>query len=159
MDETCESASYSPIRRQAARLVRDPKRKGELAEMAFVLTAANHGLAVCKPYGDSYAYDFIVEIDGRLLRLQVKAAFTGHHSAYYFRLLGPRGQQARRHFYGKTEIDFLAAYIGPNDIWYILPVCAIQATMLALSPGAQGKQCGARFEIYREAWHLITDPK
>ena len=162
MDDPCEFASDCPIRSRralAARLVCDPKRKGELAEMVFVLAAASHGLAVCKPYGDSYPYDFVVEIGGRLLRIQVKSAFAARRSAYYFRLVGPRGHCTRRHIYSEADIDFLAAYVVPHDTWYIIPACAIQSTtMVALSPGAQDKQRGARFELYREAWQLMTEP-
>jgi hypothetical protein len=161
MDDPCEFSSDCPVRNrraQAARLVRDPKRKGELAEMVFVLTAASHGLAVSKPYGDSYPYDFVVEIGGRLLRVQVKAAFTARRSGYYFNL-GSGAQPYTHRYYTEQDIDFLAAYIGPHDVWYIIPVHLIQSTSaLVLCPGAEGKQRGARFEIYREAWHLITAP-
>jgi len=39
---------------------RNGKKRGELAELAFILKAASLGLAVAKPYGDSEPYDFIV---------------------------------------------------------------------------------------------------
>jgi hypothetical protein len=53
--------------------------------------------------------------------------------------------------------DFLAAYIGPMDLWYIVPVHVIQSSAaIVISPGARLKQRGMRFEPYREAWHLLT---
>src|SRR5947209_3330027 len=37
------------------------KRRGELAELAFVYKAASLGFGVAKPYGDSERYDFRLE--------------------------------------------------------------------------------------------------
>jgi hypothetical protein len=38
---------------------RNPKRRGELAEAAFLLKAQNMGFRVARPWGDSDRYDFI----------------------------------------------------------------------------------------------------
>jgi hypothetical protein len=47
-----------------------------------------------------------------------------------------------------------------HDAWYIIPVEAIVGRrMLRLYPTGTGKYGGGKFEIYREAWHLITDPQ
>ena len=35
--------------------------------------AAEHGLRMIKPWGDSSRYDFVVETGGRFLRVQVKS--------------------------------------------------------------------------------------
>jgi hypothetical protein len=52
------------------------------------------------------------------------------------------------------EIDFLVAHIVPLDVWYVVPVEAIAAgTSLRLYPDYDCKQ--ARFEQYKEAWHLF----
>ena len=37
------------------------KRKGEIAELIFVIKASSMGFAVSKPYGDSEAYDLVIE--------------------------------------------------------------------------------------------------
>jgi hypothetical protein len=41
----------------------NPKVRGELTELAFLLKAATLQLRVSKQYGDSRAYDFIVDCD------------------------------------------------------------------------------------------------
>jgi hypothetical protein len=43
------------------------KRRGEIAEAAFLLKAASLGFSVAKPWGESDRYDFIVEVHGPLL--------------------------------------------------------------------------------------------
>jgi hypothetical protein len=43
------------------------KQRGELAEMMFMVKAAQKGFATAKPYGDSRRYDFILDV-GRCRR-------------------------------------------------------------------------------------------
>ncbi len=51
------------------------KRRGELAELTFVLKAANLGFGVARPYGDSERYDVI--LDARDLTSSVGRASVG----------------------------------------------------------------------------------
>ncbi len=48
-----------------------PKELGELAEAEFLRRALGMGMAIAKPWGESGAYDFIVDAEGRLCRVQV----------------------------------------------------------------------------------------
>src|SRR2546429_4503199 len=50
------------------------KRRGEIAEAKFLAKASELGFGVAKPWGDSDAYDFIVQTGGRLWKVQVKSA-------------------------------------------------------------------------------------
>jgi PD-(D/E)XK endonuclease len=48
-------------------------KRGEWAELLFMARAAERGLCVSKPWGDTSHYDFVVESEAaRLLRVQVK---------------------------------------------------------------------------------------
>ena len=49
------------------------KRRGEWAEMRFMAMAAENGLEVTKPFGDTAHYDFAVEHQGKFARVQVKS--------------------------------------------------------------------------------------
>ncbi len=108
--------------------------------------ASEHGLCVSKPWGDSSRYDFAVESGGRFLRVQVKSTtFKRRHSyVCHFDWKKP---------YTKGQIDFLAAYIVPEDVWYILPVgLRLRPTCnLILSPHLEASKYGA----YKEAWDLL----
>jgi hypothetical protein len=56
--------------------------------------------------------------------------------------------------YTADDIDVLIAHIIPLDTWYVIPIAAIaHSTSLRLYPGSPCK-C-ARWETYREAWHLL----
>ena len=51
--------------------IRHPKLRGEWAELRFMTCAAEHGLCVSKPWGETARYDFAVEYEGRFVRVQV----------------------------------------------------------------------------------------
>jgi hypothetical protein len=49
------------------------KRRGEMAEAAFVAKAVSLGFGVAKPWGDSDPFDFILQAGGKLSKVQVKS--------------------------------------------------------------------------------------
>ena len=139
---------------------RDLKKQGEWAELAFMTRAAALGLNVSKPWGDSARYDFIVEFRGRVFRVQVKSTARPHQQrsrpnprARAYCINSATGSD--RHLtYTRADADFLAAYIVPEDLWYVIPVCAIVGRRtLRLSPHHRRQR--ARYEKYREAWSLL----
>jgi hypothetical protein len=132
------------------------KRRGELGEAAFLHKAASMGLAVAKPWGDSDRYDLIVDVSGRLLKVQVKSAHcvSDHPSGgYNFRCCC-----YRRKSYTAAEIDFLVAYIVPEDIWHVFPPRAFR-TVKSLRRYPHHRQKNSKFEQYREAWHAFGEVK
>lgn len=127
------------------------KRRGEWAEMRFMARAAEHGLTVTKPWGDSCRYDFVVECEGCFLRIQVKSTVTRKNRVYPCML---RGATA---LYTKDDFDFLAAYIIPLDVWYVIPaaVAITGRQKVHLSPESPK----SKYELYREAWHLLKEKR
>ena len=128
------------------------KKKGEAAELAFMLKAVSLGFGVAKPWGDSERYDFILDTGTRLWRVQVKSTSALHYGAY--------SVKAQRHSNGKSiayktgEIDFLIALIVPEDCWYVIPLKAIRShKSLRIYPEKDPR--GWEYGKYREAWHLI----
>src|SRR5271169_7224149 len=80
-----KSKSRSKARDRSVRPTRDltSKQRGELAEMMFMVKAAQKGFATAKPYGDSRRYDFIVDTGRRLWRVQVKSSSKLCKGAYH----------------------------------------------------------------------------
>jgi hypothetical protein len=144
-----------PTARPQELQVRNYKRRGEIVEIAFLHTVTNMGFAVTKPYGDSEAYDFIVDSGSRLWRVQVKSCvcrrgFTYHVGAHHRSGMVPGAGP-----YTAEQIDILAVYIIPVDAWYIVPVNAFSPSkslaFLPHLPVAAGK-----YEQFREAWYLMA---
>ena len=129
-----------------------PKRRGELSELAFMHKSIALGFGVAKPWGDSDRYDFILDTGNRLWRVQVRST----------EYLSHRGYSVHTYVYVKhqmvaltaREIDVVIAYIVPLELWYVVPVEAF-AGVKNLWFYPNGSKKGSRFEIYREAWHLL----
>lgn len=125
------------------------KRRGEIAELAFALAAARRGFGISRPYGDCERYDVILDslhvntgssavlgigARPRLMRVQVKATahmLHGFHQVAIKRSIKGGGYEA----YKLSEIDFIAAYIIPEDKWFIFPLPhVVGLTVLLLKP-------------------------
>src|SRR5947209_1212948 len=92
------------------------KQRGEWVEMLFMARASREGLQVSKPYGDSAAYDFIVESGALCLRIQVKSTSSRYQNGFRCNL---RASMGRR--YKLNSFDFAAVHVIPVDAWYIIP--------------------------------------
>ena len=134
-----------------------PKRMGELSELDFLRKAMGMGMIVSKPWGDSYRYDFVCDVNEKLWRVQVRSTefrfgargYAVHASVYVGRKIV--GLTAK-------DIDVLIGYIVSRDIWYVVPVRAFTPRKnLWFYP--DGSKKGAMFEKYREAWGLMTGRK
>jgi hypothetical protein len=127
--------------------IKHAKQRGEWAEMRFMARAAEHGLQVSKPWGESASYDFVVEHGAQCVRVQVKSTMQhrdGGHSCQV------RGGQDRA--YTDDSFDFVAVYLIPDDVWYIIPIAQVgNQSSLFLSPGLKNSKYGQ----YKEAWRLL----
>jgi PD-(D/E)XK nuclease superfamily protein len=122
------------------------KQQGEWAQLLFMARAAEMGLAVSQPYGDSSSYDVGIEHGGRLLRVQVKSTTYCRSRSYTCNVVGPKHQR-----YPAGCVDFFAIYLVPIDLWYIIPFEATGSTSLQFTPEMKGQ----KYQRYMEAWHLL----
>jgi hypothetical protein len=91
----------------------------------------------------------------RLVRVQVKSSTQLQYGLY--RVNTHRRINGRAVPYTLDEIDFFAAYVIPEDSWFIFPLCHILgATAVTLSPKRRRKPHVN--DPYREAWHLLYQP-
>jgi len=142
------------------------KRRGEISELAFALAAARHGFGIVRPYGDSERYDIILDPSHlsssttlparpRLIRVQVKSSTHLLGGLYHVGI--HRNDKGRNVPYKLGEIDFFAAYIIPEDLWFIVPLPHILGQLsLLFQPAGGGRRCV--YDSYREAWHLLYEP-
>ncbi len=162
--EKSEKTNRSTTKHSSRRLAKtagtlDTKELGDLGELAFVLAASAKGLAVSKPYGDCRRYDLIVDSGRRLLRIQVKSVYSLRRNGS-FHVNTARKANSSSVFYTADDIDFLAAYVAPRDIWYLIPVSAVlRRSGIRLHPdGLKTNRGGhAKYEVYREAWNQLDE--
>ena len=126
------------------------KLRGEVAEAAFLARASSLGFVVAKPWGGNERYDFIVDSGQDFWRVQVKSTQMRVRSSYRVRVAG------HSRIYNGAEIDFLVAYIVPENLWYVVPVGALGSRChLGIYPNGGG---WTGWENYREAWCLMGPP-
>ena len=126
--------------------IRHPKLRGEWAELCFMTRAAEHGLQVTKPWGETARYDFAVEYEGRFVRVQVKSTMFVDRGGYSCSVRGRSGP------YEGDPFDVVAAYLIPEDVWYIIPAGKIRGQgSIALYPHLKN----GKYARYKEAWHLL----
>jgi hypothetical protein len=119
-----------------------PKRKGEAIEAAFLAKVCKLRIPVCKPWGDSERYDFVVDWGKGFWSVQVKGAST-QEGLIYTASAGRTGK-----VFTKDDMDFVVVHIVPLDVWYVVPVeIAEGSSSVWFNP----KSTRSRFEKYREA--------
>jgi hypothetical protein len=112
--------SRAADRSACSTLALNSKQRGELAEMMFMVKAAQKGFATAKPYGDSRRYDLIVDVGQRLWRVQVKSASVQQYGSYQVNL--QRNLNGEVVFYEASEIDFVVAFVFPCEAWFVISV-------------------------------------
>jgi hypothetical protein len=128
------------------------KRRGEWAELQFMAKAAKFGLRISKPWGEMARYDMVIDAGGRFVRVQIKSTISKRSGGLYY-LCGLRTGNAEKP-YQRGEFDFVAAYIIPEDTWYIIPAKLVvtgKMRAILLFPSSPTSKYGA----YKEAWELL----
>jgi hypothetical protein len=127
----------------------DGKHRGELAELAFMRKAATLGFAVAKPWGECDRYDVVVRAGKVFWRVQVKSVLAMAPAKRHYRVKVTGNCKST---YTADEIDFLVAYIFPEDSWYVFPVAVVEnRKVVCITPGSKRSP----LEQYREAWTLM----
>ena len=80
------------------------------------------------------------------MRVQVKSTIFHEGEGYSCTLKDSRG------VYKKNTFDFVAAYVIPEDIWYILPEELVRGMW---SVGLHPELEVSKYGEYREAWDLL----
>ena len=98
------------------------KQKGISTELQCLSAFAERGFTVSIPYGDGARYDFIVEINNRLWKIQCKTATFQEESVYKIECRSGHSNCTRyvHKNYTENEIDFFCTVI--NKQCYLIPV-------------------------------------
>ncbi|MGB8643964.1 MAG: group I intron-associated PD-(D/E)XK endonuclease [Anaerolineae bacterium] len=137
----------------------DTKIKGDVAEQAAILHALERGWGVLKPIGDRLPYDLVFDVEGTLVKIQVKCAWFDQARSNY--VVDNRRTKTNRRImlrgtYSKSDFDFALVYIQDLNLFYIFPVdvfigYASEIHMVEVDKRQRKPQSAE----YREAWPLI----
>ena len=136
------------MKKRKTKIIKDKKKRGEWAESVFLARANEEGLAASKPWGDSRSYDCVVGRPGKFVAVQVKCTIAKLESGEGYICSTCSSHKP----YPRGAFDFLAAYVIPEDAWYIIPAREVFG-LKSISLGTVGAE--AKYEHYREAWSLL----
>jgi hypothetical protein len=136
------------------------KLKGDVAEQAAVLKALKQGWGVLEPVGDRLPYDLVFDVDGVLVKIQVKHAWMDNGTGNYVvdnRRTKTNRRRMVREAYSETDFDFALAYIEDSDLFYVFPLDVFTGYGSGIHlVEADKRQRKPRSAEYRDAWQLIS---
>ena len=108
------------------------KQKGNLTELQCITAFYELGYQVSIPYGENSRYDFIADIEGNLIRVQVKTSrVRKENEAIVFacRSTNVNTKGTNYHRYTKEQIDYFATFW--NGKCYLVPVeeCSVEKVL------------------------------
>ena len=136
------------------------KLKGDVAEQAAVFQALKRGWGVLKPVGDRLPYDVVFDVNGALVKIQVKYGWldrrTGNYVADNRRTKTNRREMIRQ-AYKASDFDFALIYVEDVDVFYVFP----SRVFVGYGSGihlveADKRQRKPRSAEYRDAWNSIS---
>ena len=116
----------------------DTNQKGKITEIEVLSYILKLGYSVSIPFGDKDRYDQIWDIDGNLLRVQIKTCSSlDENNAICFSCKSVSNGKA--HKYTKKDIDYFATYW--NKKCYLVPVgeCSSQKILRFQTKSTQTK--------------------
>jgi len=135
------------------------KQIGDIAEQAAVLHALKRGWGVLKPVGDRLAYDLVFDVEGTLVKIQVKCAWFDSITNNYLvdnRRTKTNRRQMVREAYIPTDFDFALIYLQEIDLFYVMPVEVFISYRSGISiVETDRRQRKPQSAVYRNAWELI----
>lgn len=114
------------------------KQKGKLTEFQCMTAFMEQGYSISIPYGDDSRYDFIADIDGKLIKVQVKTSSLkkGTEDAISFscRSTHVNCSGVKNVRYDEKEVDFFTTYWKGQC--YLVPIqeCSTEKTLRFLPP-------------------------
>ncbi len=139
----------------------DTKLKGDIAEQAVTLFALKQGWGVLKPVGDRLPYDLVFDINGKLVKIQVKSAWFDLKRQNYVidtRRTKTNRRQMLRELYSSSDFDFAVAYIEEIHVFYVIPVDEFVSYGFEIHlVEAEKRQRKPKSSEFREAWKLIFE--
>lgn len=100
--------------------MKDTNTIGSITETKILLWCIENNISVSLPYDNKKRYDQIWDVNGKLLRIQIKTARIKDklHEAIEFNCYSV--SNGKKHNYTKKEIDYFAVWFD-NEV-YLIPV-------------------------------------
>lgn len=98
----------------------DKLKNGYIAEERFILECLAQNIPVSRPVFNVEPYDFIVEVNDKLLRVQVKKSWVDLKGRHIVSIKGSYPRSEIKHAATKDDrVDIIA--VADGEKWYFIP--------------------------------------
>lgn len=96
-------------------------QRGNVAELVVAAELSKRGYTVSLPISHNSHYDLIVDIGDKLVRLQVKRAYTQNNHGKTIRCVESRRISGKKRWaYRDNAFDYLVACdVDRSDVWFV----------------------------------------
>jgi PD-(D/E)XK nuclease superfamily protein len=115
----------------------NPRRQGDLGEFSAIEWLGSKGYPVWVPIGNSPDYDLVAEIDGRLVRIQVKTSTVAVKGRFRVAVCTRGGNQSWNGLvkrFSQERCDWLFVLVADGRCWFI-PAYAVEGTTAIMLGG------------------------
>ena len=134
------------------------KQLGNITEVSVMLEFLKLGYNVLTPYGDCERYDYVVEINRKFYRIQVKTS-KETDGKFEFNTASTHYSDGKciHDSYSKDEIDFFATFF--NNKCYLIPVedCGTRKASLRFAEPKNGQTRGIKWAKDYELEEVIKN--
>ena len=110
----------------------DQKRKGRITELMVYAKLLKYG-EVSIPYGDNCRYDCILDINNKMLKIQIKTAHKITNTKFSIPFCNSRmsAHGVVKKYYTKEQVDFIATIW--KDQLLLIPITGENKTQMCIS--------------------------
>ena len=124
------------------------KQLGNITEVQVMLGFLQLGYNVLTPYGDCERYDFVADVNGKFVKIQVKSSkVSDDGTKFSFNTASTHYSDGKcvHHSYSKEDIDYFATVC--NNQVYLIPVeeCSSRLQSLRLVSTKNGQTRGVKW--------------
>lgn len=103
------------------------RQKGDLAEEKFRTRCVEKDYGLSKPISEEERYDFVLDLDGELLRVQVKHGRPIRDGDVLEFNVASVNNDGTRNTYTEKEIDAFGVYAPIQDQCFLIPIDQVKA--------------------------------
>lgn len=133
----------------------DTKLTGDIAVQHAILEGLKRGWGVLIPVGDRLPYDLVYDVVGRLVRVQVKCAYSasGGFAANVRRAKTNRAVYKHER-YNRDDFDIALLWHPVDLVFYVMPIEVFLTfkSTVRLPSAAKAINRHNRSDLYRDAW-------
>jgi hypothetical protein len=122
--------------------------QGKITELQVANAFLELGFQVSQPLVSDSRYDFIVDINGKLLKIQVKTFRLGENGEYFIFTTSTSHTNTKGTIncsYSKDEIDYFATMYDGDCYIISISECGKREQRLRIKPTKNGQTVGIKF--------------